>query len=193
VTDTKTAAPADDDGPDDSQSQALVPRRPLSQLVNMLPGGLPVPLEAEKVQEYVIRLMDMLPPPKEDVTDRLAAMILMSDSEQQENEIWSSTTSSKELVGKRFIFHSVHIQPSDYPDSWSPYYIICPATDCETGEETAISTGSLNLVTSLVKAQLLGNLPWEAEIAGPRRVPKSGHIPLHIRWVGKIVEPGDGD
>lgn len=145
------------------------------------------PEPGERGVAYVARMMELLPPPDDEVIDRIAESILRADAPSDENEIWESV-GSRDCIGKRFIFHSVHINPSDFENGPLPWYLVCRVTDMSTGEETVLTTGSVNICTSLVKAQLLGNLPWEAEIVGPRRVPKSGHVPLHLRWMARIVE-----
>lgn len=174
--------PADGTGTDAAQpATQLVPVTQFTALAN-----LPKPTDDERPIHYLARIMEMLPPQSDDVVDRILDSILTAPTQMEENKLWDST-GSKDAIGKRFIFHSVHIQPSDYEDSPLPYFVIAKVTDLQTGEETVLTSGSVNIVTSLVKAQLLGNLPWEGEIRGPRRTPKNGRVPLHMLWVGKIV------
>lgn len=172
-----------------------------AQAVAKLPPGpslaLPPMTATESVPQWITRLMEMLPPPADDVADKIAAAILTAESPIEENMLWEGATSSKNLMGERFIFHSCHIQPSDQEDSRLPYYLICDVTNCGTGERGVMSTGSYNIVAALVKAQVLGQLPWEAEIVGPRRR-KENKLPLHLRWIAKIVDSdqdgaGSGD
>ena len=158
--------------------------------VSGLPA-LPAREADESTQLYAVRLMEMLPPPDEDVMERIGERIFASENMAEENAIWDSATGSKDAVGRRFIFHSCHLLDSDYEESWSPYYLICKVTDRETGEGTVLTTGSENIVKSLVKAQILGDLPWEGEIVGPRKPTKKNRLPLHIRWLGKVVEAED--
>lgn len=146
----------------------------------------------EKALQYIGRLMEMLPPPDEDVIDRIAAGILSAPSPMEENQLWDST-GSKDCVGKAFVAHSVHIQPTDYEEAPLPYFVIVKVTDLESGEKTILTSGSVNICTSLVKAQLMGSLPWQFEIVGPRRPSKAGRLPLHVRWVAKVVEVGEDD
>jgi hypothetical protein len=152
------------------------------------------PVEGEKPLSYVARLMDMLPPPSEDAAQMFAAEILNAGGPADENAFWDAETlSSKNAEGRSFIFRSCFIHESDHPEGVFPYYLAVQVTDLETGEDTVLTTGSANIVTALVKAQLLGALPWEGKIVGPRRQPKSGHRPLHILWGSRIVEqPEDG-
>lgn len=160
---------------------------PIERQFNLV--GLPMPEAAETALTYMARIMEMLPQPEEDVIEKIAAQILMADSPMEENLLWDATGSSK-VVNRSFIFHSVHIQPSDYDDAILPYFLVCKVSDPKTGEAGILTTGSTNICTSLVKAQLLGNLPWEARIVGPKRTPKSGRLPLHLQWVAKIVSDG---
>lgn len=146
----------------------------------------------ESPRLYMARLMEMLPPPGGDVIDKIIGQILNAPSPQEENELWDALGSQR-AVGRRFIFRSVHIQPSDYEDSVLPYFLICRVTDCDSGEETVLTTGSTNICTSLVKAQLLGELPWEAEIVAPKRKPRSGKVPLRLRWVAKVMAPEEDE
>lgn len=152
------------------------------------------PVEAgEKPLAYVTRLMDMLPPPSEDAVQMFAAAILAAGGPADENAFWDSETlSSKNAEGKRFIFRECFIHPSDHPDGVFPYYLAVKVTDCDTGEDTVLTTGAANIVTALVKAQLLGALPWEGMIVGPKRPTAKGHRPLHIRWMSRIIEQADG-
>jgi len=145
--------------------------------------------EGEKPLTYVTRLMQMLPPPAEDAVQMFAASILNAGGPADENAFWDAETlSSKNAEGRRFIFRNCFIHDSDHPEGPFPWYLAVQVTDMESGEETILTTGSANIVTALVKAQLLGALPWEGEIVGPKRTPKSGHRPLHIRWLARIVE-----
>lgn len=154
----------------------------------------------ESALRYVARLMEMLPEPSQNVVEKLTEAILQSDGPMAENEFWDGATlSSKTAIGRRFVFRSVHIQPTDHKDAALPFYLVCEVLDLESGEETVLSTGAVNVVTSLVRAQLVGGLPWEAEIVGPRRPLRSGRVPLHLRWIARIVQPdqdgadADGD
>lgn len=171
---TQTTAIAAPDPDDENQTTDLV--------------ALPAAEPGETNLVYVERLMEMLPPQSEDVIDAIAGKILASPTHAEENMLWEAT-GSKDAVGRRFIFHSVHLQPSDHEDSLIRYFLVCHVTDVSSGERTVLTTGSINIMVALVKAQLLGELPWEAEIAAPRRQPKNGRIPLHIRWIAKIVDP----
>jgi hypothetical protein len=153
---------------------------------------LPAVEPDESALRYVARLMQLLPPQPDDVIDSIAAQILAAPTAAEENRLWDAT-GSRDVANRAFVFHSVHLQPSDYEDALIPWYLVCKVTDQETGEKRVLTTGSINIMTALVKAQMLGNLPWEAEIVGPRRTPKSGRIPLHLRWLGKIVEPQEED
>lgn len=141
----------------------------------------------ERPFAYLGRLMEMLPPPPGDVVEQIMTQILDTESPFDENMVWD-TLSSKDAVGRRFVFHSVHVQPSDYENSPLPFFLVAKVTDLESGEQTVLTTGSVNVVTSLVKAQLLGNLPWAAEIMGPRKPTQNGYLPLHIRWQARVVE-----
>lgn len=144
----------------------------------------------EGAVHWVGRLMEMLPPPTEDVVDKITEALLASEGPADENAFWDEgTTATRNAINRRFIFRSVHALPSDQPDSALPFYLICRVTDPSTGEELLLNTGSVSIVTALVKAQLLGGLPWEAEIVGPRRQTRNKRTPLHLRWIAKVVEP----
>ena len=151
--------------------------------------ALPARELEESNLDYVQRLMEMLPPPAADVIDAIAGKILAAGSMYEENLLWEGT-SSKDALDRRFIVHSVSVQPSDFEDSPLDYYVVAHVTDLDAGERTVFTSGSINIAVALVKAQLLGQLPWECEIKGPKRTPKNGRIPLHIRWVAKIVDAG---
>lgn len=179
---TTTATPDPKDGKVTETALAPVDRQ-----FNLV--GLPTPDPTETALTYMARIMEMLPPQPEDVIEKIAAQILMAESPMEENLLWDAT-GSKGSVDKTFIFHSVHIQPSDHEDAVLPYFLVCKVSDPKTGEAGILTTGSTNICTSLVKAQLLGNLPWEAKIVGPKRKPKNGRMPLHLQWVAKIVSDG---
>ena len=149
---------------------------------------LPDTLPDERPLQYVQRLMEMLPQATDDVVQGIAARILSAPTEAEENRMWDAT-GSKNAAGKRFVFHSVHAYPSDFEDSPLDYYLVCRVTDMDSGEKSVLTTGSVNICTSLVKAQVLGRLPWEAEIVAPKRTPKSGRVPLRLRWIARIEEP----
>lgn len=166
------------------QLGALIPAGPSTALLEVLQ-----PRENESNLVYMVRLMEMLPPATEDVIDSIAGRILAADSFEAENALWDST-GSKDAVGESFIFHSVHIQPSDYEEGVLPFFLVCKVTHCGTGERTVLTTGSTNICTSLVKAQLLRRLPAQAQIVGPRRTPKSGHVPLRLRWQARMATGG---
>jgi hypothetical protein len=166
---------------------AMVPRKPDGWLT-----ALPQQPDLMRALPYVRRLMEMLPPPTDDVIDKLAQSILDAVNKADENAVWDST-GSKECVGKTYIWHGCSIQPSDFQDGKLPYYLVCDVTDLESGERTVLTTGSVNLVVAVVKAQLLGSLPWEGQIMGPRRPTKSGYVPLHMKWLSRIVEQPEDD
>lgn len=168
-----TLAPIDPGQSQDTQSTALV--------------ALPAREMAETNLDYVHRLMEMLPPPADDVIDAIAGKILAAESMYEENMLWDAT-GSQNAVGRRFIAHSVHVQPSDYEDSPLDYFVVINVTDLSTGEKTVLTSGSVNLAVSFVKAQILGQLPWEFEVAAPKRTPKNGKVPLHVRWVAKVAQ-----
>jgi len=165
---------------DDVKSTAMVPASYGTALTSIHPLE-----QGETALAYVSRLMELIPNPDEDVIDKIAAGILGAINLEDENELWDSTGSQK-CIGKVFTFHSVHIQPSDFEDAPLPYFLVCKVSDHETGEETVMTTGAVNICTSLVKAHMLGNLPAVAEICGPRRRPKSGRVPLHLKWYVKL-------
>lgn len=146
--------------------------------------------QGEKPFAYIARLMEMLPPPSEDAAQKIAAEILNAVGPQGENMFWDGETlSSKNAEGRAFIFRRCFIHPTDYDTGPFPYFLAVEVTDLETGEDTVLTTGSANIVTALVKAQLLGALPWEGKIVGPRRKLRSGHVPLHISWMARVIEP----
>lgn len=151
-------------------------------------------VEGEKPLTYVTRLMDMLPPPSEDAAQMFAAEILNAGGPADENAFWDGETlSSKNCEGRRFIFRSCFIHPSDHPEGVFPYYLAVQVTDLASGEDTILTTGSANIVTALVKAQLLGALPWEGTIVGPKRPTTKGFRPLHILWGSRVVEQPQDD
>lgn len=172
------------DTPQTPQGEQLPAR--LETGLALLPPAEP----AETNRDYLVRLMEMLPDPSEDVVDKIMGQILAAPTPMAENQLWDAL-GSRDAVGRRFIFRSCHILPSDYEEAALPYFLVCRVTDLESGEETVLSTGSANIVTSLVKAQVLGQLPWEAEIVAPKRTPKSGRVPLRLRWIARVVEPGE--
>lgn len=151
---------------------------------------LPEVEQSETNLTYLARIMEMLPQPAGDVIDKIAGQILAANSMLEENQLWEAT-SGRDLLGKELIFHSVHAQPTDFEESVLPYFLVCDVTIVATGERTVITTGATNVVVQLVKAQLLGRLPWSAWIVGPRRTPKNGHIPLRIQWLAKVAGPAD--
>lgn len=173
-----------------------------TEIANPDPGGILVtsyvrlnemrPRQAgESAVNWVGRLMEMLPQPTEDVVDKITEALLASEGPADENAFWDEgTTATRNALNRRFIFRSVHALPSDQPDSLLPFYLICRVTDPVSGEELLLNTGSVSIVTALVKAQLLGALPWEAEIVGPRRQTRNKRTPLHMRWIAKVVEEG---
>lgn len=149
------------------------------------------PIESgESAIRYVERLMQLLPAPDENTVEKIAAQIIAADNMVDENEMWESTGSAK-LIGRRFRFDSLTLLPSTYDESPFGWYLGIQAVDTATGEEVFITSGSVNLVTSLVKAHFLGNLPAIGEIMGPRRPPKSGHTPLHMRWQARVAVSND--
>lgn len=167
------------------QSVALVERRSdgwLTKLpdkpVDMSPLG------------YLARLMEMLPEPTEDVIGKIAMQILTAGNKASENAIWDAV-GSKDVVNQTFIWHAVHIHPTEFAEGLLPYFLACDVTDLSTGERTVLTTGSVNLCSSLIHAQLVGGLPWEGTVVGPRRPTKSGHVPLHMRWGSRIVSTPD--
>ena len=142
--------------------------------------------EAEESNfHYLERLMAMLPEPEGDGADLLIGKILGAESMQEENDVWE-TTSSRELVGKRYVFEAVAARPSGVGQGLQ-YFLVCTVTDCDTGERDTITTGSLNIVASLMRRVLSGDLPAVATIEGPKRQLESGRIPLHLRWEGKMA------
>lgn len=144
----------------------------------------------ETTRAYVTRLIELLPPADDDVIERIGEQIFAAGNLAEENLIWDSA-GAKDAVGKEFIFKSVHLMDSDFEDSWCPYFLICKVTDLETSENTVLTTGSESMVKSLVKAQLLGNLPAQARISGPRKGhTRKGRVPLHITWIMKVGADG---
>lgn len=176
IIDQESSLPAQANG-------SMVPQGPAGSVFAVHPL-----LPEETPLRYVARMMELLPEPDEDAVSKIAAGILSADNLDDENELWDSTGSNK-LLGRTFVFRKLTARPSDREDAPLPFFLVCMATDYETGEDTVITTGSVNICTSLIKAHLLGNLPAAAEIAGPRRKPKSGNIPLHLRWVLKMATP----
>jgi len=148
--------------------------------------ALPAQAPDMPASQYILGLMEMLPPQPGDVIEAIAQAILDAPNMQAQNAVWEST-SSKDVVGKEYIWHSCHLQPSDYEDSWTPWYLVCKVTDLETKEDTVVTTGSFNLMTALVPAQVLGRLPWQGRIVGPKRgKTKAGRVPLHMMWIAKV-------
>lgn len=152
---------------------------------------LPAKQLDETNTQWLQRLAELLPAPSEDVADRLVGEILGSPDMVNENMIWEST-SSRELINHRFVWHGIAMQPSTESDGL-PFFLVCDVTDRATGEKKVITTGSLNLCASLIRAHFHNAFPWEGEIVGPRRPPKNGRMPLHMRWVARVVMPEDGD
>lgn len=159
----------------------------------LVPAGQPGTIFAihplqpdESPTGYVARMMQLLPEPDEDAVNKIAAGILGAANLDDENELWDSTGSSK-LIGKTFVWRRLTVRPSDFENGPLPYFLVCLVTDYETGEDSVVTTGSVNICTSLIKAHFLGNLPAVAEVCGPRRRPRSGFIPLHLRWMVKMA------
>jgi len=142
----------------------------------------------ESVYQYLRRITDRLAAPGEDVSAKIAAQILDSGDFGDENAVWDSL-SGKDAVGKVFRFNSLNVLPSDYEESKLGFFLVCQVTDMASGEDTVLSTGAFNVCTQLLKAFLLGNLPAVAEIVAPKRMPKSGKVPLRLRWIVRVAAP----
>lgn len=149
------------------------------ELARLLP-----PQDGELPVQYISRMMEMLPPPAEDAVNKIVASILGADTPGDENELWDAM-SSKDAAGKAFRFHSVHAYPSTYEESPLRYFLVCNVTDLASGEKAVLTTGAVNVVTALVKAQVLGRLPWDAEVVAPKGVKSNGKIPLRLRWLAR--------
>lgn len=135
---------------------------------------------------YLERLMQMLPAPESDGGDELIGKILGTDSLQEENDLWDSNSTAR-LIGHRVVFHECWARPSDQPQGLQ-FFLVCRITDRATGETDTLTTGSQNIVASLVRRAFLGQLPAEAEICGPKRKTEDGKVPLHLRWIGKVAQ-----
>lgn len=133
---------------------------------------------------YLERLMDALPEPEGDRGDELTGKILSAGSLQEENEVWEST-STRDLIGRRFIFRDILARPSTEPNGLA-VMLVCYVEDAKTHEPDVITTGAVNVCASLVRAKYLGQLPAEAEIRGPKRTTPDGKTPLHLHWLGKV-------
>lgn len=146
--------------------------------------ALPGREDGESNFRYLERLMEALPEPEGDRGDELTGKILQSGSLQEENDVWESK-SSKDLVGRRFIFRDILARPSD-SEGGLELMLVCFVEDPRTHEPDVVTTGSVNVCASLVRAKYLGQLPAEAEIRGPKREVKGSKIPLHLHWLGKV-------
>lgn len=134
---------------------------------------------------YLERLMDALPAPDEDAGDALIGKLLGAATLTEQNDAWDAT-STRDLIGRRFVFHTLTCRPSDQPDGLQ-FFLVCRVTDSETGEQDTITTGSQNVVAQLVRAYYGGMLPAEARIEGPKRKTPDGKTPLHLIWTGKVL------
>lgn len=146
--------------------------------------ALPGREDGESNFRYLERLMEALPVPEGDRGDELTGKILGAASLQEENEVWEAT-STKDLIGRRFIFTDIRPAPSTTPNGLQ-FMLICNVEDPRSHEADVITTGAVNVCASLVRAKYLGQLPAEAEIRGPKRALEGDKTPLHLHWLGSV-------
>lgn len=152
---------------------------------NTLMTPFPTREPDESNYRYLERMMEGLPAPEGDRGDELTGKILGSGSLQEDNDVWDST-STRDLIGRTFVFHDVKVRTSDYTEGLR-YMLVCDVSDPKTGEKDVITTGAVNVCASLVAAKYRGDLPAEAEIRGPKRKLDDGKTPIHLHWLGKSV------
>lgn len=148
--------------------------------------ALPAREQDESFFRYLERLMEGLPEPEGDQSDALTGKILSAGSFQEENDVWEAT-SSRDLIGRRYIFREIRARKAEQPEGLQ-YFLVCTVEDPRTHEQDTITTGATNVCASLVRAAYLGQLPAEAEIRGPKRPVEGGKTPLHLHWLGKASE-----
>ena len=147
--------------------------------------AMPAKLVDESNFHYIERLMDSLQDDDSDLGDALFGKILGATSLQEQNDVWDST-STADLIGRRYVFQSFHVRPSTKPEGLR-YMLVCQVTDPRTGENDVITTGSTAVCAALLSAHYTGSLPAEAEIQGPKSVRKDDKTPLRLVWIGKVA------
>lgn len=147
--------------------------------------AMPAKEQGESNFRYIERLMEGLQSDDGDQGDELFGKILGAGSLQEQNDLWDST-STVNLVGRRFVFTGFKVRPSTKPEGLA-FMMVCQVEDPRTGEPDVITTGSTAVCAALLSAYYTGSLPAVAEVQGPKSVRKDDKTPLRLHWLGKAA------
>lgn len=129
-------------------------------------------VDDERFPRQVPRFLTELPFGGDDdeITDRIAAMILVAEDPQQAQSD-AGTLAAKDLVGQSVIVWDLRVLPGEKPGGWGAYLLL-DVTMGDSDEHVVCNTGAKQAVTVLARTWVDGLLPCRGaftEIAGTGR------------------------
>ncbi len=121
----------------------------------------------------------ILPRGAEDGGERILEAILNAQTLDATNEIWAGTWNPDKMVGEPIVVESAEVLSSDYKGGLG-IFLLVRCVKVRTGEAGMFSTGSTSIVGQVVKAYVLGALPFTCKIVVADEPTSSGYLPQHL-------------
>lgn len=125
-------------------------------------------------------MLDAIPEADDDAYVRLITQLANATSVEDLDKPWS-LTGLNDYEGQWLRVDSLRRMPSDFTEGLG-FYLIVTAMLYQTGEIITCSTGSVNVVTQLVKAHSLGALPVNVRPMLSSKPTKDGYRPMHLEF-----------
>jgi hypothetical protein len=150
--------------------------RPVTEIID---AGTAVSTEVGSMESMVL-MVDELPEPDDDATERILAQLLRAKSTADLNKPWEAAGIQGYLdVPLRVL--KVTRAPSDFEDGIGVYVVI-HAVNVRTNEPVIATTGSVSILAQLIMAHRNGWLPATVIPRGPKRKPRNGRFPMHLEF-----------
>lgn len=152
---------------------------------NTAPAAVPPAANAEltELQHNLPAIIEKLPDPQDDGSDRIMLAILSASSPEGINDPYTGGSMGK-LSGHMLEVHDVSKMPSD-KDTELGYYLLVRGWDYDTEKEFTASTSARAIIAALVRLWMLQALPCRVVVRKAERPTARGFFPEHLEYVGK--------
>lgn len=117
------------------------------------------------------------------VSERIIAAILANPDPWKAAEDGTST-SGKDLVGRRVVVHDMRVHPSDKPGGWGAYLLLDCTLEREPEMHVAVTVGAKQVVALLALAWFSGDLPLAGTFTIVTETASGGTVMSFIRESG---------
>lgn len=136
---------------------------------------------APDVIDMFVSMIGLIPDAESGGQDNILRTIFAATTPEELEAPWNARD-NKFPLGVVVRVESVAKRPSDYAGGL-PFYMVCQATNLETGEATEYQTGSVSCTAQIAQAVFNEQLPIQVKLVQAAKASKNGYFPEHFEII----------